>query len=260
LAQGTFVLISGRLGAVYGHQNMLMAGGIWFAVLTLVNGFMTDFVAFCLVRALSGIGGALILPNGVAMVGITNPPGSARNLAYGFFGASAPLGGYIGGILVGVFYEYSQLKWCFLTLALATALVLVSLWMLLPPEKPVDRRGKIDWLGAGLGTSALILFNFVWNQAPAVGWAHPYEIAGLVVSIALLASFACREHRVAEPIMPLRIFKSPSFGALLVVVTLNYMSMGSTIWYSLSWLQLVRGWSVLASALSATPFVCAEAT
>ena len=90
LTQGTFVLMSGRLGAVYGHKNMLLAGGLLFSVLTLINGFTTNFIAFNTVRALSGIGGALILPNGVAMLSITNPPGRARNLSLGFFGGKKP--------------------------------------------------------------------------------------------------------------------------------------------------------------------------
>ena len=247
--------MSGRLGAVYGHKNMLLAGGLWFSTCTLVNGFVNDFIPFCLVRALSGIGGSLILPNGVAMLGIMNPPGRARNLGIGFFGASAPIGGYIGGIIVGLFLQYSQVKWCFLFLGLVTAAVFLPLWALLPREVPVDEHGTIDWIGAALGTSALILFNFTWNQAPAVGWARSYEIASLMISVLLFVLFAVWESRTRHPIMPLGIFKAPSFAPLVVVVLLNFMCMGTVLWYTLSWLQNVRHWSVLQSAISWTPFL-----
>lgn len=47
--------------------------------------------------------------------------------------------------------------------AILSAFNITSLWALLPREVPVDRGGKIDWIGAGLGTSALIVFNFVWK-------------------------------------------------------------------------------------------------
>src|SRR6266571_3695124 len=141
LTQGTFVLMAGRLGAVYGHKNLLLLGGLWFTVFTIINGFIKNFIAFNTIRALAGIGGGIILPNAVAMIAITNPPGKARNLSLGFFGASAPIGGYLGGIIVGLFLKYSQIKWCFLFLALLSLTIFIPLFFLLPREVPVDKYG-----------------------------------------------------------------------------------------------------------------------
>ena len=47
--------------------------------------------------------------------------------------------------------------------AILTTAIFAILWYLLPPETPVDRQGSIDWIGAALGTSGLIIFNFVWK-------------------------------------------------------------------------------------------------
>ena len=47
--------------------------------------------------------------------------------------------------------------------ACLAAVTFVALWTLAPYEPPVDRHGKIDWIGSALGTSSLILFNFVWK-------------------------------------------------------------------------------------------------
>lgn len=101
------------MGAVYGHKNMLLGGGAWLTVCTLACGYCDNFIAFTTFRALSGIGGAFIMPNAVAMLAITNPPGPARNLSLGFFGASAPLGGYLGAVLAGVFVDNVTWKWLF---------------------------------------------------------------------------------------------------------------------------------------------------
>ncbi|KAJ9203079.1 hypothetical protein DTO164E3_2550 [Paecilomyces variotii] len=239
LTQGTFVLISGRLGAVYGHKNLLLIGGAWLTV-----------------RALSGVGGAFILPNAVAMITITNPPGRVRNLSLAFFGASAPAGGYIGAVLLGVFLEATEWKWLFVFIAALGAATFLPLSAILPKEVPVDREGKIDWVGAGLGTCALILFNFVWNQAPSVGWSTAYEIALLVLSVVLFASFVIWEKRFTpHPIMPLDIFKAPSFSALILVVLLNYMAVGTLIWYQILWLEEAWNWSSLQFAVGWTPFL-----
>jgi MFS family permease len=79
----------------------------------LINGFCESFVAFNLARAMSGIGGALIIPNAVAMIGVTCPPCKARNLLMGFFGASAPIEGAAGGVLAGAVLEFGHSKWMF---------------------------------------------------------------------------------------------------------------------------------------------------
>ncbi|CAG8902501.1 unnamed protein product [Penicillium egyptiacum] len=256
LTQGTFVLVSGRLGDVYGHRELVLAGGAWLTICTLANAFCNNFFAFVTMRALAGLGGALIMPNAVAMISSTNPPGRVRNLSLGLFGASAPIGGYLGSLFLGAFLERTEWKWFFIFIACLGVITFTPLWALSPREPPVDRHGKIDCLGSALGTSSLILFNFVWNQAPSVGWSTPYEIVLLISSMVLFGGFLLWERNyTAEPIMPLDIFKAPSFLMLLLVVLLNYMAVGTLIWYQVLWLQKVWHWSPLQFAVGWTPFV-----
>ncbi|KAJ5424954.1 hypothetical protein N7465_000024 [Penicillium sp. CMV-2018d] len=256
LTQGTFVLVSGRLGDVYGHRELVLVGGAWLTVCTLANAFCNNFFAFVTMRALAGLGGALIMPNAVAMISSTNPPGRVRNLSLGLFGASAPVGGYFGALFLGAFLQRTQWKWFFVFIACLGVITFTPLWALSPREPPVDRHGKIDCIGSALGTSSLILFNFVWNQAPSVGWSTSYEIVLLISSIILFGGFLLWERNyAAEPIMPLEIFKAPSFLMLLLVVLLNYMAVGTLIWYQVLWLQKVWHWSPLQFAVGWTPFV-----
>ncbi|KAJ6186782.1 hypothetical protein N7519_008083 [Penicillium mononematosum] len=238
LTQGTFVLVSGRLGDVYGHRELVLAGGAWLTICTLANAFCKTFFAFVTMRALAGLGGALIMPNAVAMISSTNPPGRVRNLSLGLFGASAPVGGYLGALFLGAFVERTEWKWFFIFIACLGVITFTPLWALSPREPPVDRHGKVDCLGSALGTSSLILFNFVWN------------------SMILFGGFLLWERNyAAEPIMPLDIFKAPSFLMLLLVVLLNYMAVGTLIWYQVLWLQKVWHWSPLQFAVGWTPFV-----
>ncbi|KAI0881358.1 MFS general substrate transporter [Annulohypoxylon maeteangense] len=255
LTQGTFVLISGRFGAVYGHKNMLLVGSLILIVFTLVCGFSNNFVAFNVMRAMSGIGGAFIMPNAVAMIGITNPPGFARNLSLAFFGASAPIGGWLGALVTGGFLESTPFAWLFVFIATMSLIVTVALWALLPREVPVDPKGKIDWIGSFLALGGLIVFNVVWNQAPAVGWSSPMVIATLIVSVSLFVGYYIWEHYFAsDPIMPLSIFKAPSFTPLIFVVLLNFMAAGSLFWYTVLWLQEIRHWTPMQFAVGWTPF------
>ncbi|KAI1764709.1 MFS general substrate transporter [Hypoxylon sp. FL1150] len=255
LTQGTFVLVSGRFGAVYGHKNMLLLGSLCLIVFTLACGFCNSFIAFNVMRALSGIGGAFIMPNAVAMIGITNPPGFVRNLSLAFFGASAPVGAYIGALITGGFMESAPLVWMFVFIAAMSLVLTGILWALVPREVPVDPHGNIDWIGSFLALGGLIVFNVVWNQAPAVGWAHPMIIATLIASVALFIGYYIWEHYFAtDPIMPLSIFKAPSFTPLIFVVLMNFMAAGILIWYTILWLEDIRHWTPMQYAVGFTPF------
>ncbi|CAG7944997.1 unnamed protein product [Penicillium nalgiovense] len=185
-----------------------------------------------------------------------HPPGRVRNLSLGLFGASAPVGGYLGALFLGASLESGQWKSFLIFIACLGVITFTPLWALSPREPSIDRHGKVDWLGSALGTSSLILFNFVWNQAPSVGWSTPYEIVVLISSMISFGDFLLWERNyAAEPIMPLDIFKVPSFLMLLLVVLLNYMAVGTLIWCRVLWLQNVWHWSPLQFAVGWTPFV-----
>ena len=133
----------------------------------------------------------------------------------------------------------------------------------------------MDWFGSFLGIGGLIAFNFVWkyasspshqdvpanprSQAPTAGWNSPYEIALLIIAITFFVAFAVWEHKFAQqPILPLSIFRAPSFFALVIVVLFSFMSYGTFIWYLVAWQQEIRHWSALSTSIGLTPIaICA---
>ncbi|POS68553.1 hypothetical protein DHEL01_v213053 [Diaporthe helianthi] len=250
LTQGAFVLITGRLGAIYGHQRVVLLGCLIFAVFSLANAFCTSYDAFIAARALSGVGGGFFLPNAVSSITIMVPPGRSRNLFMGFFAASPPIGGVLGAVLAGAFIE--GVGWN----ALSTAGIMGLLMYLGVADIPVDKNGRIDYVGAILGLASLLLLNIVCNQAPAVGWSTPYVIACLVVTAILFTGFIVWEKKFDEPIMPLHIFKAPTFSALISVTLLSYMGAGIDLWYAVAWLQQLRSVSVLQTGIHFIPFGC----
>ncbi|PYI07173.1 MFS general substrate transporter [Aspergillus sclerotiicarbonarius CBS 121057] len=255
LTQSAFVLITGRLGAIYGHQKLLLLGVFIITVFSLCNAFCNTYVSFVAVRALTGIGGGIIMPNAVATLTIMVPPGKARNITLATFAATPPVGALVGALLAGTFLQYTEWKWHFILIACLGVPVLAGLFFVLPHEEPVDKGGKVDVIGAFLGLSGLLLFNIAWNQAPSTGWQTPYVIVILILSVLLVISFFIWESRFAdEPIMPLAVFTAPSFNALIFVVLFIYMSVGISLWYMVAWQQLLRGWTVLHVAIGWIPY------
>ena len=75
LTNGTFVLMGGRLGAVYGHRLILALGCAWWVIWHFGCGFATNTVVLCIMRGLASVSSALMVPNSVALLGLTFPPG-----------------------------------------------------------------------------------------------------------------------------------------------------------------------------------------
>jgi MFS family permease len=113
LTQGTFVLMGGRLGAVYGHKIILMVACAWWLIWQLVTGFAPNLITLCVFRGLSGIGGGFMTPNAVALLGITFPPGKKRNTAMALFGAMAPVGAAGASLFAAMLVQLTEWKWVF---------------------------------------------------------------------------------------------------------------------------------------------------
>lgn len=84
------------------------------AIFSLMNAFCTTYNSFVAARALTGIGGGIIMPNAVATLTIMEPPGRTRNITLAFFATSPPVGALIGALLAGVLMEHTHWKWLFI--------------------------------------------------------------------------------------------------------------------------------------------------
>jgi MFS family permease len=78
LTVGTFILIAGRLGDMYGHKNIFTGGWLWFALWSLlacVSYYYNFQIFFIIYRTLQGSGPVFLIPNGLAILGRTYPEG-----------------------------------------------------------------------------------------------------------------------------------------------------------------------------------------
>ena len=79
-----------------------------------------------------------------------------------------------------------------------------------------------------------------------MGWSEPYIYALLIVSIIHLGVFVFWEAKIASsPILPFNIWKSPSFGLILVLIFFSFMGMGIFLWYTTLFALNVRGYSII---------------
>jgi MFS family permease len=214
LTVGTFILFAGRLGDTFGYKTIFLVGMGWFSVWSMVTGLAvySNHVLFTFGRVLQGIGPALCLPNGMAILGATYAPGRRKSLVFAAFAATAPGGAVLGAVFASLFALtwWPWTWWCF-SIVLAATTVLG--YYAIPPCPPSDTakipptwKGKLaqlDLPGAITGVTGLILFNFAWNQAPIVGWPTPYVYVTLILGVLFIAAFFVIEIKYTKtPLLP----------------------------------------------------------
>ncbi|KIW29097.1 uncharacterized protein PV07_04937 [Cladophialophora immunda] len=218
LTVGTFILIGGRLGDEFGNKKLFVIGMSWYALWSLVAGLsvLSSHVLFVFARVFQGMGPALTLPNALAILGQSYSAGPRKNMAFAWFGGSAPFGA-IAGFLFGGLFALAWWPWIYWSQAIALAAVAVFAAWTIPalPALPEQKRGlvgKLDALdipGMVTGVTALVLFNFAWNQAVVVGWQEPYVGVCLILGLLFGACFFWIEiYHAKSPILPLAVFNS----------------------------------------------------
>lgn len=266
LTVGTFILVSGRLGDVFGYKRLFLIGFVWFALWSMIAGLATysNHVLFVFARVFQGIGPALIMPNGLAILGASYHPGPKKTLAFALFGACAPGGNVFAAAFAGLFVKDHEewWPWAFYSFAIGLAAIAVFATFIIPdpPHKLSSSSmtwkeilDQLDLLGATTGITALVLFNFAWNQAPIVGWETPYVYVLLIIGVLLVPVFFYIELRVASnPLIPFDTLTS-DVGFILACVAGGWASFGIWIYYTWEFFQLLRGGSPLLTAAWMSP-------
>ncbi|TYJ56292.1 hypothetical protein B9479_002982 [Cryptococcus floricola] len=215
LTVGMCLVAAGRLGDLYGPRRWWAVGLVIMSLSNIGSGFCKSPIPFDITRALSGAGSAIALPNALAILGRTYPPGKTRNVAFSILGALAPLGYYVGGMIGAIFGQLVSVGWIFWFVAILMAAFLVGGWFVLPPDEPHPdpSRRHFDYLGAVLLAASLGLLNFCWNQAPLADrkWQEPYIYALLLVSLVGFAVFFWWERRIGKrALIPVELLKKES--------------------------------------------------
>ncbi|KAL1840665.1 hypothetical protein VTJ49DRAFT_215 [Mycothermus thermophilus] len=264
LTFGCFLLFWGRVADIYGKRKIFVGGSAWFAVTTLVNPFLPNEIAFDLFRGLQGLGAAANVPTAIGILGTTFPPSKAKNYAFSFYAAGAPLGAVVGNLLAGIIAEYASWKWVFVAIALAGfAVTAAAIFVIPPPPTPPPRnpdgsRASIDWLGAVLVTVGLLVLLFALTEGNFVGWSTPWVPVLIVISILLIVLFALWQHRLEKigklaPIMKVSNFRNPHFSAAMVIMALFFSSFNGFLVYATYFYQDYQDLSPLQTTLRFLP-------
>ncbi|KAF2110658.1 drug resistance protein [Lophiotrema nucula] len=262
LTFGCFLLLWGRIADVYGKRLIFLWGSVWLTVTSLVAPFVTNEIGFDIFRGLQGLGAAAMVPTAIGILGVTFPPGKAKNYAFSCYGAGAPLGGIFGNIFGGVLGQYLDWRWVFWIFAILAAIVTVAGYFIIPlppiQTEAISMRNTVDWIGGTLITVGLLILLFALSEGNVVGWSTPWVPVLIVVSILMIALFAFWQHYLekrgtSKPLMKVSIFKNIRFSAANVIMLLFFASFNNFLIYATYWFQDYLALSVIQTTIRFIP-------
>lgn len=255
LTVGTFILIAGRLGDMYGYKLVFNIGLVIFGVWSLIAGFAgftESDVFFNIARALQGLGPAFSMPNAVALLGHYFPMSKKKMIYMALFGAVAPFGFVVGAIFSGVFAQLVWWPWGFWVNGIVCFAMVVALYFFIPKNIGSKSKDSFDWWGSITGVSGLILINFAWNQGPNVGWDKPYVYVLLIVGFLFMVGFCLSVKYAPNPLLPSSCLKGET-GFVLGCISCGWSCFGIWLYYSFRWAETVDNLHPILSAVQFLP-------
>lgn len=251
LAFGGLLLLGARAGDLLGRRRVFIAGAAVFTAASLLAGIAPSAGVLITARALQGLASAFAIPSTLALLITSFPEPEERTRAIAIYSAVIGAGASVGIIVGGVFTEYLSWRWGLLVNVPIGILILALSPRFLPETE--RRPGRVDVLGAltvTVGMSALV-YGLV--EAAEIGWASPRTQLPLAAAVVLLVAFVLVEQRAAQPIIPIRLFRSVQRSGAYVGRILIVGAMFSTFYFLSQYLQNVLGLSPLATGFVYIP-------
>jgi EmrB/QacA subfamily drug resistance transporter len=252
LTLAAFLLIGGSLGDRFGRRKVYLFGVVWFALASAACGLAPGAVFLIVTRVLQGVGAALLTPGSLAILEASFAPADrARAIGAwsGLSGVAIAAGPVLGGYLISA----ASWRWIFFINVPIAAVVVALGARHVPESRDLTVTGKIDYAGALAAVVFLSGITFAFIEAPTLGWSSPSVVAMTAIGVAGLAAFLAREHRASAPMLPLAVFGERQFAATNAVTFVVYAALTGATFLLPVVLQVVSGYSPLASGLALLP-------
>ncbi|WP_380284928.1 DHA2 family efflux MFS transporter permease subunit [Kitasatospora purpeofusca] len=244
----------GKLGDMYGRKVFFQASIVIFLLGSVLCGIaqnMGELIAF---RALQGLGGGGLIVLSQAIVGDLVAPRD-RGKYQGVFGAVFGVTSVLGPLLGGLFVDNLSWRWVFyINLPIGVVALAVIATVLHGAQS--RRRHRIDYLGTTLIAAVATCLVLVTSLGGTTWAWDSWQIIGLgVLGLVLLLAFVLVERTAAEPVLPLRLFRSRTFSLVAVISFVVGFAMFGALTYLPTFLQVVMNVSPTMSGIHMLPMV-----
>ena len=253
IAFGGLLLLAGRIGDLIGQRRIFLVGLGVFTVASLLCAVAQTQGLLIAARFVQGVGGALTSAVILGMIVTMFPEPREQAKAIGVYGFVASAGGSIGLLAGGALTQAINWHWIFFV-NIPVGIVTAFLAIRLVADRPgIGLKAGADLPGAALLTGGLMLGVYTILQVNEQGWGSAQTLGLGAVSLALLAVFVARQGRIANPLMPLRLFHSRNVSGANVVIALLVVGMFGMFFLGALYLQRIEGYDPLQVGLAFLP-------
>jgi EmrB/QacA subfamily drug resistance transporter len=250
-----FLMLSGRMGDIYGHKTLFIIGVLLFSLASLTGGLAHSEIVLIVARVLQGLGAAMSSATGLSILVATFPEGKERNRVLGFIAAASGSGFAAGMILGGVITTTFGWRWVFdINVPIGLVVSLLSIkYISSTTHRRACEHKHFDIFGAISVTTGLMLLVYSLNVAQNIGIGSLLTLELLLSSGVVLAAFLLIEYRSKAPLVPLGFLRRGSiFGANAVGLLQVAASVGM-IFILTNYFQQILGYSALYAGLAFVP-------
>ena len=245
------LVTASAVGDRWGHRRVLIAGFVVFGLASAAVLVADSPGAVIAVRALLGVGGAMIMPATLAMIRHLFPDGRERAFALGLWGAMAGVGAALGPILGGLMVELFDWHAAFLVNVPAMLVAIVGAAFLLPLGRAEDP-APWDVRALGLSLVGMVALVFAIKDLAKHG-VEPAGVVAAVVAVVGLGAFARRMLRQERPILELRLLGRPQVAAGVLTALSTMVALAAVLLIGAQWLQANEGHGPLMAGVALLP-------
>jgi EmrB/QacA subfamily drug resistance transporter len=245
------IITAAALGDRFGRRLVFNSGLVLFTLASAACALAPDMTELIAARTVQGLGAAAVLPLSLTIL-TTAFPVEKRGMIVGVYGGLAGLAVALGPIVGGAITEAIDWHWIF-WINVPIGLVAVLLGLRLLPES-YGAPARLDLIGVSLVTAGVVALVWALTRANDVGWASAEIVGGLAAGCVLLAAFLWWERRVAEPMVPPRLFASREFAIGNLTTFVMSGATFATAFFITQEFQLARGYSPFGTGLRLLPF------
>src|SRR4051812_7677863 len=253
LLLSAFLLIGGSLGDHYGRRRIFLIGVGLFALASAACGFAANIAQLILARGFQGFGAALLVPGSLAIISSSFPE-KERGRAIGTWSAFSAITAGIGPLLGGWLIEHVSWRAVFfINLPLALFVIVIALRHV---DETSDKQStRVDWPGATLAAAGLGALVYGLIESSRTAFADRTVVIVLGAAAMLLILFVWVETRVAQPMLPLSLFRSPTFAGANLLTLFLYAALGGSLFFLPLNLIQVQHYSATAAGAALLPFI-----
>ena len=257
LASTIMLPVYGKLGDLIGRKGLFIGAIAIFIVGSIVGGMATDMTTLIVGRAVQGLGGGGLMLLSQAIIADV-VPARERGRYMGIMGGVFALSSVAGPLLGGYFTDGPGWRWgLWMNVPLGILAIASAIFFL---RLPKNTKGKptIDYAGMGLlaiASTCLVLVT-TWGGT-TYDWDSATIILLIVGAVVSAVAFVMVEHRAAEPIMPLHLFKERNFNLTTIAGLIIGIAMFGALAYLPTYLQMVTGVNATQAGLLLIPLMAA---